>query len=107
MAEPSDEADKKAAFLAALADVDAALAAAKGPLFGGDRLNSTDAALAPKLYHALTALKHWRAFDLYQQQQQFEHVKKYQVALAELPEWKAVDYGTAAIIKGWERHMAK
>lgn len=23
----------------------------------------------------------------------------------QLPEWKAVDYGTAAIIKGWERHM--
>ena len=24
----------------------------------------------------------------------------------QLPEWKAVDYGTAAIIKGWERHLA-
>jgi hypothetical protein len=23
-------------------------------------MNSTDAALAPKLYHALTALKHWK-----------------------------------------------
>ena len=24
----------------------------------------------------------------------------------QLPEWKAVDYGTAQIIKGWERHLA-
>lgn len=31
-----------------------------GPLFGGERLNSTDCAVAPKLYHALVALKHYK-----------------------------------------------
>lgn len=65
MAAEAEEADKKAAFLAALGDLDAALAAAKpGPLFGGARLDATDAALAPKLYHALTALKHWKVMTV-------------------------------------------
>ena len=84
LAPPAEEADKKAAFLAALADLDAAMAAAKGPLFGGASMNATDAALAPKLYHALTALKHWKAFDVYAQPGQFEAVKLYQLALAEV-----------------------
>jgi hypothetical protein len=30
--------------------------AAHGPFFGGDKLDATDAAMAPKMYHALTAL---------------------------------------------------
>jgi len=32
----------------------------QGPYFGGKSLNATDAALAPKLYHAFTALQHFR-----------------------------------------------
>ena len=32
----------------------------KGPLFGGQALNATDASLAPKLYHVVVALKHYK-----------------------------------------------
>lgn len=31
-----------------------------GPLFGEHDLNATDASIAPKLYHALTALNHYK-----------------------------------------------
>ncbi|GBF96200.1 dehydroascorbate reductase [Raphidocelis subcapitata] len=106
MASPAEETEKKAAFLAALDALDAALAAAPGPLFGGERMDSTDAALAPKLYHALTALKHWKGFNIYAlPADKYPAIKKYRLALAELEAWKKVDYGTEAIIKGWERHM--
>jgi hypothetical protein len=50
----------QAAFVAALDALESALAAAPGPLFGGTQLNAVDAALAPKLYHALTATKHFK-----------------------------------------------
>lgn len=35
-------------------------AASQGPLFGGKSLNATDCAVAPKLYHVLVALKHYK-----------------------------------------------
>jgi glutathione S-transferase len=60
MASPEEAADKKAAFLAELGKVEAYLAA-HGPFFGGDKLDATDAAMAPKMYHALTALGEWGA----------------------------------------------
>lgn len=55
MASAEEAADKKAAFLGELAKVEAYLAA-HGPFFGGDKLDATDASMAPKMYHALTAL---------------------------------------------------
>jgi hypothetical protein len=48
---------KKDAFLAELTKINTYLAQ-HGPLFGGEALNETDAATAPKLYHASVALKH-------------------------------------------------
>lgn len=38
--------------------------APQGPLFGGNTLNATDCAVAPKLYHVLVALKHYKASGL-------------------------------------------
>jgi len=73
----------QAAFLAALDALEAALEAVPGPLFGGAHMDSTDAALAPKLYHALTALKHWKGFDLYAGDKH-PAIKKYRLALAEV-----------------------
>lgn len=32
----------------------------QGPLFGGNALDATDAAFAPKLYHATVALPHFK-----------------------------------------------
>lgn len=101
-----DEEDKKAAFLGALDTLEAALEAVPGPLFGGQHLDATDASLAPKLYHAFTALKHFKGFDIYDlPSSKYPAIKKYRLALAELPAWKKADYGQEAIIKGWERHL--
>lgn len=36
----------------------------QGPLFGGQHLNGTDCSLAPKLYHAVVALKHFKGWEL-------------------------------------------
>jgi glutathione S-transferase len=55
MASAEEAGDKKAAFLGELAKVEAYLAQ-HGPFFGGDKLDATDASMAPKMYHALTAL---------------------------------------------------
>lgn len=46
--------------MSALDALEAALEKAPGPLFGGSHLNAVDAALAPKVYHAFTSLKHFR-----------------------------------------------
>ncbi|KAI8466233.1 MAG: dehydroascorbate reductase [Monoraphidium minutum] len=108
MAAPEEAEDKKAAWMGALDTLEAALAKVPGPLFGGASLNAVDAALAPKVYHAFTALKHFRGFDLYALPgNAYPAIKKYRLALAELPAWKKTDYGQEAIIKGWERHGAK
>ncbi|KIZ06990.1 Glutathione S-transferase DHAR1 [Monoraphidium neglectum] len=105
LSKPEEEEEKKAAFVAALDALESALAAAPGPLFGGTQLNAVDAALAPKLYHALTATKHFKGFDLYAQPG-YEAVKKYRLALSEHPAWKKTDYGQEAIIKGWTKAIA-
>lgn len=55
MAKPEEAGEKKAAFVAELAKVNDYLAA-HGPFFGGDHFDATDASMAPKMYHALTAL---------------------------------------------------
>ncbi len=37
--------------------------------------------------------------------QKFPAVARYMAHIQLLPEWRRVDYGAAAIIKGWEKHM--
>lgn len=76
--------------------------ARKGPLFGGDHLNATDASVAPKLYHTVTALRHYKHWEL---PAEFAAVSKYLKHLAGMPEWQATDYGEAAIIRGWRKHL--
>ena len=38
--------------------------------------------------------------------QKFPAVSRYMAHIQSLPEWKRVDYGAEAIIKGWVRHGA-
>ncbi|GFR48917.1 hypothetical protein Agub_g10867 [Astrephomene gubernaculifera] len=77
-------------------------AADQGPLFGGSRLNATDASLAPKLYHIAVALKHFKGWQI---PEELKAVHSYLSAVKQLPEWQHTDYGEAAIIRGWQRHM--
>ncbi|PNW77915.1 hypothetical protein CHLRE_10g456750v5 [Chlamydomonas reinhardtii] len=100
----AEVADKVAALEEQLAGMDDYLRQheAQGPLFGGQHLNGTDCSLAPKLYHAVVALKHFKGWEL---PARFTALHKYLAALKALPEWQHVDYGTEAIIAGWERHI--
>lgn len=101
-----DEASAKQAFIGELSKLEAWLAApGHGPLFGGQQLDATDAALAPKMYHALTALRHFKGMEL--DAARFPAVAAYRDALAAAPEWAATDYGPEAIIKGWAKHLGK
>ncbi|KXZ54613.1 hypothetical protein GPECTOR_4g678 [Gonium pectorale] len=74
----------------------------KGPLFGGQRLNATDAAVAPKLYHIVTALGHYKGWKL---PAELPAVARYLDAVKALPEWKATYYSEELLLKGWKRHM--
>ncbi len=38
--------------------------------------------------------------------QKFPAVARYMAHIQAMPEWKRVDYGAAAIIKGWAHHGA-
>ncbi|KAF6255694.1 dehydroascorbate reductase [Scenedesmus sp. NREL 46B-D3] len=104
MASAEEAADKKAAFLGELAKVEGYLAA-HGPFFGGEQLDATDAAMAPKMYHALTALGHFKGLAL--DPSKFPAVSKYRELMKEQPAWKATDYGQEAVVKGWAAHMAQ
>jgi glutathione S-transferase len=101
-AKPEEEADKKAAFFAEVDKVEGYLAA-NGPYFGGEKLDATDASMAPKMYHALTALGHFKGLKL--DEVKYPAVAKYRASLKDNPAWKASDYGQEAIIKGWARHL--
>ncbi|KAG2490960.1 hypothetical protein HYH03_010637 [Edaphochlamys debaryana] len=104
---PAEEVEaKKEALVAELQGVEGYLRehAAAGPLFGGHSLNATDASVAPKLYHTVVALRHFRGWEL---PAEFTAIRKYLDAIKQMPEWKATDYGEAQILKGWERHMAQ
>lgn len=102
----TDEAAKKAELEAVLKTMDDYLAshASEGPFFGGSNLDATDAALAPRLYHAIVALKHFKNWEL---PSSFVALNTYYNKLKELPAWKNTDYGAECIIKGWARHMAQ
>ncbi|KAJ9533549.1 hypothetical protein QJQ45_026606, partial [Haematococcus lacustris] len=101
---PKDAADTdklQAALEGQLQEVEAALQAQKGPLFGGDTLNATDAALGPKLYHAQVALQHLKGYTL---PDRFSALHKYLDYIKQQPAWQATDYGAAAIVAGWSAH---
>eukprot|EP00878_Enallax_costatus_P001565 GHUV01001716.1.p1 GENE.GHUV01001716.1~~GHUV01001716.1.p1 ORF type:complete len:246 (+),score=69.50 GHUV01001716.1:81-818(+) len=101
-AKPEEAAEKKQAFVAELGKIEAYLAA-HGPYFGGDHMDATDASMAPKMYHALTALGHFKGLKL--DEEKFPAVSKYRALLQENPAWKATDYGQEAVIKGWAKHL--
>ncbi|GFH24398.1 dehydroascorbate reductase [Haematococcus lacustris] len=101
-AKDAADTDKlQAALEGQLQEVEAALQAQKGPLFGGDTLNATDAALGPKLYHAQVALQHLKGYTL---PDRFSALHKYLDYIKQQPAWQATDYGAAAIVAGWSAH---
>ena len=73
----------------------------KGPYFGGNKLNATDASFAPKAYHALVALKHFKDWTL--DAEKYPALGRYYSEIQKLPEWKQTDYGKEAIVKGWSK----
>lgn len=77
----------------------------QGPLLGGEVMCAADAAVAPKLYHALVCLPHWGRWSL--PADRFPAVTRYMAALKQLPAWQKVDYGEEAIIKGWAPKVAE
>eukprot|EP00197_Chlamydomonas_leiostraca_P007868 CAMPEP_0202860610 /NCGR_PEP_ID=MMETSP1391-20130828/2261_1 /ASSEMBLY_ACC=CAM_ASM_000867 /TAXON_ID=1034604 /ORGANISM="Chlamydomonas leiostraca, Strain SAG 11-49" /LENGTH=229 /DNA_ID=CAMNT_0049539815 /DNA_START=110 /DNA_END=799 /DNA_ORIENTATION=- len=99
-----EEAAKRGELEGELRALDAHLAQpGKGPLLGGAHISQSDAAIAPKLYHAKTALAHFKHYSF---PSDLKALQKYMDAIAATPEWKATDYGTDAIIAGWTAHLA-
>eukprot|EP00879_Flechtneria_rotunda_P026566 GHRR01028337.1.p1 GENE.GHRR01028337.1~~GHRR01028337.1.p1 ORF type:complete len:129 (+),score=29.35 GHRR01028337.1:556-942(+) len=103
-AKPEEADEKKTVFVQELQKVEDYLAE-NGPYFGGDRLDATDASMAPKMYHALTALGHFKGLQL--DGAKFPAVENYRQLLKDQPAWKNTDYGAEAIIKGWARHLSQ
>lgn len=64
----------------------------------------SDASTAPKLYHAFTALGHYKGWSL--DAARFPALAAYWAALTATPEWKATEYGTDTIVKGWAKVFA-
>jgi glutathione S-transferase len=103
----AEEEAKLAELGAELDRVDAYLSEkeGRGPLFGGDRMDATDASFAPKLYHASVALPKLKGTPpLFGGASGRPALERYWRALTALDAWKACDYGEAAILAGWERH---
>lgn len=104
----SDEEKQKMADLDAELDrVDAYLAgrADAGPFFGGAKLDAADASFAPKLYHAKVALPKLKGTAPLFGGGKRKALERYWEALTGLDAWKKTDYGEAAIVAGWERHV--
>jgi hypothetical protein len=104
--QPEEEADKKAAFVAELRRMEDWLASHGGPLFGGAALNATDAAVAPKLYHATVALGQFKGWAL--DANEFPALATYMAALSDMPAWRRTlpADGDAAVVAGWKAHMS-
>lgn len=73
-----------------------------GPFFGGDTLNATDAAVAPKLHHINVALKHFKGWSI---PSEMTAIKLYLELLNEQPAWNKSLYSDETMIKGWTAHM--
>ncbi|GIL83292.1 hypothetical protein Vretifemale_12128 [Volvox reticuliferus] len=104
MGPPEEQAEKQALLVSELKAINDYLEAhqAEGPLFGGQQINATDAAVSPKLYHTIVALKHFKGWEL---PEEFVAIRRYMQAIKQLPEWQKTDYEEATLIKGWEKHM--
>lgn len=97
-----EEAAKQAELESELRALDSYLSQpGHGPLLGGQTLSMADASIAPKLYHARVALKHFKQYSF---PAELAALERYNTAVTSLPAWKAVDYGVDAIIAGWKAH---
>lgn len=99
----SEEAqrEKEAVLVAELQLVNDYLAS-HGPFFGGDALNATDAAVAPKLHHINVALAHFKGWSI---PDEMTSIKRYLEALKGQPAWQKSLYTDETMIKGWAAHM--
>eukprot|EP00803_Ostreobium_quekettii_P007375 evm.model.scf_89.12 EVM.evm.TU.scf_89.12 scf_89:56885-57652(-) len=98
-----DPAQAEAKWLAELKGLDEALTAAGGPFFGGQGFNSIDAMLLPRLYHAFTALRHFKGWEL---PEGYGAVARYVADAKGRESWKKSDYGEEMIIQGWAPKFA-
>jgi glutathione S-transferase len=85
----------------ALGELEAALRASGGPFVGGGRPNAHDCSLAPKLYHAVIALDHFKGWSL---PGEFSAVRAYLDAWQGRESWRNTAYSPELVIKGWEKH---
>ena len=93
--------EKKQELLKEIQELEDYLAKSGGPYIGGEKPCATDMSLAPKLYHVIIALGHFRGFEL---PDSFTETKKYMDRFMERESWKNTYYGPDLVIKGWERH---
>lgn len=101
-AESADEAAAKEAELrGALGELEAALRASDGPFVGGARPNAHDCSLAPKLYHAVIALDHFKGWSL---PGEFAAVRAYLDAWQGRESWRNTAYSPELVVRGWEKH---
>lgn len=98
----ADPAEMEAKWIAELTALEEVLSKG-GPFLGGDRLNSLDAMTLPRLYHATTALKHFKGWTL---PENLKAVPLYIEEAKKRDSWKKTDYGEEMIIKGWAPKFA-
>ncbi|CAD7695697.1 unnamed protein product [Ostreobium quekettii] len=99
----ADPAEAEAKWLGEMGDLDKVLKATEGPFLGGDRFNSVDVMLLPRLYHAFTVLKHFKGWEL---PEEYGTVAAYFGEAKGRDSWKATDYGEEMILKGWAPKFA-
>ena len=96
-----DKAEKEAEFVAVLEEIEEYLKGNGGPYIGGAQPCATDVALMPRLYHARTALEHFRGWSF---PDKFTAVKAYMDAFMARDSWKNTYYAPEIVVKGWVRH---
>ncbi|KAK9845731.1 hypothetical protein WJX81_000762 [Elliptochloris bilobata] len=105
----SNELDKRRGFFIKELEKLGAYLREHGPFLGGAAPNAADAALAPKLYHAKHALKHYKDFDMPVEcnaSGELEAVQEYLDRWEERDSWKQSYYTPEQVVEGWKKHLA-
>eukprot|EP00210_Caulerpa_lentillifera_P005243 g5010.t1 len=94
----AQEESLKAAFEAELKSLNERLKVVPGPFLGGSTFNSADCLLLPRLYHAKTALGHFKKWTF---PESLDKVENYLKQASETEVWKRCEYSPDLIIAGW------
>lgn len=100
-ASDADAAEKEAALLEQLGQLEAYLAE-HGPFLHGESMGLADAQVVPRLYHLTTALPHFR--DYHVPADKFPNVLKYIEAAKQTDAFKHTEYSQDMVIQGWINH---